>query len=49
MKARDHLEDLDVDERMIKYTAKKVGGIRLDQPKDKWWPFVNTIINLRLP
>ena len=48
LRERDHLENLDVDGRLIcKWIFRKwVGGygwIPVDQDKDRWWSFVNAV------
>jgi hypothetical protein len=51
----DHLQDLDVDRRIIlKLTFKKsVGGgmdwIDLAQDRDRWWALVNGTKNIQFP
>jgi hypothetical protein len=48
---RDHLEDLDVNGRIIlKWILEKEGGklwIHLAQNRDQWRALVNTIMSLR--
>ena len=48
LRERDHLENLDVDGRLIcKWIFRKWNGgmdwIRVDQDKDRWWSFVNAV------
>ena len=53
LRERDHLEDLDVDGRMIlKCTFKKWDGgmdwIQLAQDRDRWLAVVNAVIHVYL-
>jgi hypothetical protein len=53
LKERYHLEDIDVDGRIIlKYIFKKWDGgtdwIDLDMDRDRWWALVYTVMNLQV-
>jgi len=52
MKERDHLQELGIDN--IKLDIQEVGWVGTDwiylaQNRDKWWAFVNAVMNLRVP
>jgi len=52
--ARDHLEDLRTDERIILKKDLQVGWGSMDwnglaQDRDRWQSFVNVVMNLQVP
>ena len=56
MRERDNLGDPGVDRIILRWIIRKwnVGGggmdwIKLAQDRDKWWAFVNAVINLQVP
>ena len=52
---RDHLEDPDVDGRIIlrwtfrKWRYRGMDWIELAQDRGRWWALVNAVMNLRVP
>jgi hypothetical protein len=53
LEGKDQLEDLDVDGRLIlRWTTKGgyelVNIIHVAQDRDRWWAFVNTVVNRRV-
>jgi hypothetical protein len=54
LRKRDHLEDQDVDGRVVvKYIFKKwdggIDGIDLAQDRDRWRAVIHAVMNLRVP
>ena len=55
MRDRDHLEDPDVDGRIIlrwifsKWDVGAMDWIELAQDRDRWQAFVNAVMNLLVP
>ena len=54
LRGGDHLEDLDVDGRIIlKWIFKKWDGgmdwIDVAQGRDRWWAVVSAVMNRRVP
>jgi hypothetical protein len=45
-KERSHLEDLDIDGRVILKYFKEMDHIQLAEHRDKWQAVVNAVINL---
>jgi hypothetical protein len=56
LKGQDHLDDLNMDEKLIilkwifgKLAGKGVDWMHLAQNRDHCWALVNTVMNLRVP
>jgi hypothetical protein len=52
LKERDHLEDLGVDGKILKWILKEMrweGWIYLTHDKTKWWALENVVIQFQVP